>query len=192
MFRDELEFDLLTFGKLEFFENSIFENLWVTGEFETGLLFFKMEVVDFFVSVGVIIRGSTCVGVVGVTDVVNWTGCVGGGGVWKGLSDTFFWLVNETSFLKLISSIEGWTIRIFGGRSSAPPFSQESILSPSDWLVSNDDDFWFDEEPDSLPDSERNEPDVEAPFRDSWTRFQYFWPDWTSFGRSVNPCLHQE
>ena len=154
IFKDEFEFDLFTFGKLEFLENSIFENLWITGELVTGL-FFKMEVVDFFVSVGVIIRGS--VGVVGVI-AVYWTDCTGGELVWNGLSDTFFWLVNETSVLKLISSIEGWTIRILGGRSSAPP---SQILSPSDWLVSSEEDFGLDDV--SLPDSERNEPEVEAP-----------------------------
>ena len=142
IFKDEFEFDLFTFGRLEFFENSIFENLWITGELLTGL-FLRMEVVDFFGSVGV--------------DGVNCTGC-GGGGVWNGLSDTFFWLVNGTSFLKFTSSMDGWTILIFGGRSS---MILSPVFSASDWLVSNEDDFWFDDV--SFPDSERNEPEVEAP-----------------------------
>ena len=152
IFKDELEFDLFTFGKLELLENSIFENLWITGELLTGL-FLRMEVVDFFGSVGVI---RSCVGVDGFI-VVNCTGC-GGGGVWNGFSDTFFGLVKGTSFLKFTSSMDGWTIRIFGGRSSTT-FSP--FLSASDWLVSNEDDFWLDDV--SFPDSERNEPEVEAP-----------------------------
>jgi len=54
--------------------------------------------------------------------------------------------------------MDGWTILIFGGRSST---MLSPVFSASDWLVSKEDDFWFDDV--SFPDSERNEPEVEAP-----------------------------